>query len=53
MLSLTKILTALFNANLFNFQGLDKVVPYCNIILQPFCLVVVSKSEEMEVIMMV
>lgn len=52
LLSLTKILEALFTANLFNFQWLDKVVLYCCIILHLYCLVVVSKSEEIEVIMM-
>lgn len=35
MLSLTKILAALFTANLFNFQGLDKVVLYSSVILHP------------------
>lgn len=52
MHSLIKILAALFTANLFNFQGLDKVVLHSNVILHPYCLIGVSKSEEIEVIRM-
>lgn len=52
MLPLTKILAALLTTNLFNFQGIDKVVLYSSIILHPYCLIVVYKSEGIEVIMM-